>query len=288
MRNQARKRSRAWSVLASSVRGAAHIRKGEPNQDAVEWLPVAGSAPPLIVAVSDGHGSSRSFRSDRGARLAVNVAVAEAVKVVSALSDGEEVVQQTVDKNLPAAIVQGWEQRILADIATEPFTPKERKAFTAQYGAAAWKALKARPFLAYGATLLLAAATKDHLLMAQIGDGDIVAVTRAGCASRPLASDPRLFAGETTSLCQADAVESFTVTLQPMNGARPALVMLSTDGYANSYEDDGGFLSVASDLLMMLREHDAESVQRDLESWLEEVSREGSGDDITLGVLCLL
>ena len=83
-------------------------------------------------------------------------------------------------------------------------------------------------------------------------------------------------------------MESFTVLVHEMKEEVPALVLLSTDGYANSFEDDGGFLSVGSDLLMMLREHDTAAVQRDLETWLEEASREGSGDDITLGVLCLL
>src|SRR4051812_25638137 len=127
MRTRERKRSRTWAVLASSVRGAAHCRRGEPNQDAVEWLPMANSGPPLIVAVSDGHGSSRSFRSDRGARIAVNVAVTEAEKLLKALPDTEEAIREAVEKGLPATIVQAWEQRILEDIATESFTPKERK-----------------------------------------------------------------------------------------------------------------------------------------------------------------
>jgi serine/threonine protein phosphatase PrpC len=288
MKTRERKRAQTWGVLAQSVRGAAHCRKGEPNQDAVAWFPVDVSGPPLILAVSDGHGSSKSFRSDRGARFAVSAAVEEAQKFLAGLPESIEAAREAAEKDLPQALVQAWVRLVLNDIAEEPFAAKERKAFVAQYGAPAWKALKANPLLAYGATLLLAVATQDFLVLAQIGDGDIVTVTRAGCASRPLRLDPRLFAGETTSLCTADAVESFCVFIGSMKEDRPALVLLSSDGYANSYEDDGGFLSVGSDLLMMLREHDAETVQRDLEPWLEEVSREGSGDDITLGVLCLL
>ncbi len=288
MTTRPRKPTHNWGVLAQSVRGAAHCRKGEPNQDAVAWFPVAAPGPPLILAVSDGHGSSKSFRSDRGARFAVSAAVDESQNLLASLPETTDAVVDAVEKELPAALVQAWASRVREDIASEPFAARERKAFIAQYGAPAWKALKANPLLAYGATLLLAIATQDYLILAQIGDGDIVTVTRAGCASRPLRIDPRLFAGETTSLCTADAVDSFSVFVASVNEDRPALVLLSSDGYANSYEDDGGFLSVGSDLLMMLREHDAETVQRDLESWLEEVSRDGSGDDITLGVLCLL
>ncbi len=288
MRIRERKRSRNWAVLAQSVQGAAHSRRGEPNQDAVEWFPIEGAGPPLIVAVSDGHGSPKSFRSERGASFAVNIAVSEAQMLLTALPDTVPAIGESAARVLPAALVEAWSCRVLTDIAAEPFTPKERKKFVAQYGSPAWKALKANPLVAYGATLLLAVATKEFLLLAQIGDGDIVTVTRAGCASRPFVHDPRLFAGETTSLCLPDAANSFSVAVRALKDDPPALVMLTTDGYANSYEDDGGFLSVGSDLLMMLREHDPATVQRDLEAWLAEVSREGSGDDITLGALCLL
>jgi hypothetical protein len=33
----------------------------------------------------------------------------------------------------------------------------------------------------------------------------------------------------------------------------PALILLATDGYANSFPDEAGFLKVGSDLLGMIR-----------------------------------
>ena len=62
----------------------------------------------------------------------------------------------------------------------------------------------------------------------------------------------------------------------------PALVLLSTDGYANSFRDDGGFLQIGGDVLQILREDGIEGVERNLTSWLSEASELGSGDDITL------
>ena len=63
-----------WRVIGESVRGAGHKRNGMPNQDAYTCLPESGVGSVLCVAVADGHGSTRYFRSDVGARLAVQSA----------------------------------------------------------------------------------------------------------------------------------------------------------------------------------------------------------------------
>src|SRR4051812_37341449 len=64
----------SWRVTGSSVRGAYHERRNLPNQDAVRWQPLDGEGLPLVLAVSDGHGSTKHLRSEVGARLAVEVA----------------------------------------------------------------------------------------------------------------------------------------------------------------------------------------------------------------------
>lgn len=62
-----------WRTLTASVRGAAHERSGLPNQDAVRVARFdEGRA--LLVALADGHGSAKNFRSQPGARLAVATA----------------------------------------------------------------------------------------------------------------------------------------------------------------------------------------------------------------------
>ena len=61
-------------VVAASVRGATHEDRGVPNQDAVARRLDDGVDARLVVALSDGHGSARSFRSDVGAQIAVDTA----------------------------------------------------------------------------------------------------------------------------------------------------------------------------------------------------------------------
>ena len=60
-------------------------------------------------------------------------------------------------------------------------------------------------------------------------------------------------ANQTVSLCSHHAFDEFQIRVDPMRGAMPALVMLSTDGYANCFGDDEGFFKVGSDFLAYLR-----------------------------------
>jgi len=60
-----------WQVITGSARGATHRASGLPNQDAVASQHGPGG---VVVAVADGHGHIRHFRSADGAALAVDVA----------------------------------------------------------------------------------------------------------------------------------------------------------------------------------------------------------------------
>jgi hypothetical protein len=63
------------------------------------------------------------------------------------------------------------------------------------------------------------------------------------------------------------------------------LILVATDGYANSFVNDAAFLRVGSDILDILRRDGAQVVQDSLGDWLREASDAGSGDDITVGLL---
>ena len=154
-----------------------------------------------------------------------------------------------------------------------------------QNGAAARQDVEANPFLAYGSTILGVLAAPEFLVYLQLGDGDILLVSDAGEVSRPWARDGRRLSAETTSLCTLEAWKSVHVAVQPNAAQAPRLVLLSTDGYSDSFREDAGFLKVASDILEIIRREGFEKVEQSMESWLSETSRLGSGDDTTLGIL---
>jgi serine/threonine protein phosphatase PrpC len=292
-----------WRVLGASVRGAAHLRAQRPNQDALCWLPESGNGPPVLLAVADGHGNARSFRSDRGARLATattaEVLCAEICSVEAAqlsavtLSATQlSAVKRCAEERLPRRLAHRWRQAVAEDCRQEPFTDVEWDRLLDREGPAGRKAVEANPTLAYGTTLLAALVTEAYLLYVQLGDGDLLTVAEDGSVARPLPSDQRLLANETTSLCSPNAWRDFQVRFQvlsqPPAGSHPALILLATDGYANAFASEAGFLQVGTDLLAMLRADGPDAIQQSLTAWLTEASQTGSGDDITLGIICRL
>jgi len=287
------KRKIEWLILGRSIRGASHVRAGLPNQDAILcWTQASGadSPPqkglPLILAVSDGHGSAKCFRSDVGAFFAVWAAVQEMLHLLGNQSDlcNLSLIKRTAEERLPQELVRKWEQKMKERIESIPFSSKELDGLEKKEGFVARKAVEANPLLAYGATLLSVLVTEAFILYLQLGDGDILTVSETGEVTRPLPRDERLFANETTSLCSPDAWRDFRVRFQPLVSP-PALILLSTDGYANSFRDEASFLKVGSDLLKIFRSGSLTQVDDCLEMWLNEASQVGSGDDITLGIV---
>ena len=224
-----------------------------------------------VMALADGHGSERCFRSDVGARLAVGVAVrALASAMDTRLSD-----LQTVNC-LTQHIAHEWQRAVRADLRLFPLTYLETR-----------RADPHHPLLPYGTTLCTVTVTADYILYLQLGDGDVLTVSSHGHVKRPLPPDARLFANHTTSLCSPRAADEFRVGFQLLDEhtPAPALILVSTDGYPNSFKDERGFLRVGPDLLSMLRTEGVEPVRTCLPAWLDEASRLGSGDDVTLGLL---
>jgi hypothetical protein len=219
-----------------------------------------------------------------GARLAVGVA---SRVLTGALREDPEVMLLPRLGGLVRQIVREWSRAAECDRRLFPFTPAELAHLSAKGGTAARETLSANPLLPYGATLCVVAITGQGLVYLQIGDGDIVTVSDSGKARRPLAADARLFGGETTSLCSPCAAHEFRVAVQAFgNGTEvPALIVVSTDGYANSFRDEQGFLQVGPDLLEMVRAEGLTAVEAGLPGWLEEASRLGSGDDVTVGLI---
>jgi serine/threonine protein phosphatase PrpC len=271
-----------WRTLGASVRGASHLRSGAPNQDA---LKIDAREDAAVAVVADGHGGARHFRSADGARLAVQAAHEALLALAPAFAADESQRAQLAAVELPQRIVGRWVELTLADLAARPLTEQELAGVEAGEGAEAAASVRADPLLAYGATLLAALAVPGTLVIAQLGDGDVLLVDRAGHTSRPVPRDERLLGSFTTSICRPGAEADFRSVVLDGDAATPALLLLSTDGYANSFRSDGDYLQVGTDFLDLLRKHGAEAVGKQLPAILEDASTNGSGDDVTLAIL---
>jgi len=257
----------AGVIGGASARGASHILRNKPNQDARggavfgQWT---------MIAVADGHGSDPHFRSDRGARFAVEAA-REAFTALSA--DGAASVAdldrlQAGLAALPARIVSSWRKAVASDIQSDPDP----------------KLSVSDPHVAYGATCIAAAFGPGISVFTQIGDGDLLAAPPGGDLTKPLPDDEGLEGEQTYSLCHTDAVAHFRTKLfgAPHPLATPGFAMGSSDGLSKSFAEDSQFFDVARRWRSLVQENGMQATCADLESWLARCSEMGSGDDNTL------
>src|SRR6202044_1347486 len=277
----------SWKVAHACVRGSSHQRWGLPNQDAAQCTVTPGAQGTVAVAVvSDGHGSPRHFRSQIGSSLAVSTVAGTLQGFLreSVASNGHVPFVPEQVHELERKIVSGWLAAVHSDLEHNPFTETELANLEKKEGMEGRAAVERSPELAYGATLLAAGATDKVLLYLQLGEGEILSVSATGTTTRPLPPDDRLIANQTTSLCQPEAWKDFRSTWVT-DGALPSLVLLSTDGYANSFRSDEDFLKIGQDYLQIIREQGLSSLGEELPAILTEATQQGSGDDITLAIL---
>lgn len=280
--------------MACSVRGASHEQNGQPNQDAClldvgkgvfstatdkKWYcnNIDAESLPVSLLLADGHGSKRHFRSERGSRFAVEMGREAFHKIYSKLSDNDAwrnngLAQDRVSEMLDN-LINSWGTKIAEDVDHDPFSSEQIDL------------VANRPEVAYGSTLLGVLVTQHWTLYIQLGDGDILVLDKDGKVSQPIAKSAELIANETTSLCQENAAKKVKYALKMNSDNSPWMLMLSTDGYLNSFREESSLLQAGHDFQTLLYTKGPEYIDQELEIWLTEMTKEGSGDDITLGLL---
>jgi len=284
-----------WLYAGASVRGHSHKLAALLNQDAIQ-LPAQAEHPyPLVLAVADGHGSRKCFRSHKGAAFATEIAMQVLGGIGDPTRENGELTPQTVwllETDVPRRICRGWNEKVDEDLKFHPFAEDDKRHLTDIER----KSIDDHPATAYGATLLAVLITRKLIAYVQIGDGEILTVSDSGEVSSPLPADDRLFANETTSLAgspkgsskrpgSATAATDFRIRCIPRKLEEPRLILITTDGYPNSFNSQNDFLKVGGDLIRLIDDEGFDTVQYSLPGWLEQASAEGSGDDVTLGLI---
>jgi hypothetical protein len=302
-------------VIGGTIKGASHVQRGIVNQDCISWREDHGR---VILAVADGHGSAKSFRSDIGSRLAVRVSLtvaeellraapaqdapptAQEVRAAGSAAHGRTMpddqvgpqrdsrgplpfVKDQLEMDIPRHIVRDWKRLVDADLADRPFSERELAELADRDGPESRRLVVTDGRLAYGSTLITVVAMENFAVIWQVGDGDVLTVSSTGEVGHPVPRDAHLLGNETTSLCSRDAARMFR---HAVLGTPPPLIMLSTDGLSNSFQDDAGFFKFGSDIRNIIVEDGIDAVDSSIEGWLREITSKGSGDDISLGIVC--
>lgn len=291
--------------FAKSIQGASHIRKEEreenlaigrkfPCQDksfseyfAADFSHKTGY---WLTVVCDGHGGAPYFRSERGAELAI-----ECIKKI--LPYYIDFIAGNLNKEnirfLIPILLRTWCDSVDSDLAKNPITETEYK-FLEMDDVQAAERYKAGKDLhsIYGATFLCFVSAENFWFALQIGDGDIAVHSEKGFFM-PVPEDERNFLNQTTSLCDKDAENEFRLAFGSQN---IDAVLCSTDGIANSFANENQLFSFYDKVLTLFRTYDFEQDEdasqdlekrkvlaiKEIESSLPDISKRGSGDDLTL------
>lgn len=201
-----------FDSYGASVIGSTHLKKELPNQDAFRYENLDNGI--QILAVSDGHGGAMHCHSDRGAKIAVEVAidVCKGYFCSDETLRPNDVVQFDFEEKLSMEIQSSWLSRV-SDEAD--FEDK----------------------IQFGCTLLVAIRTETQLIFLQLGDGKIAIVYEDGVVYFPMSRDAYAATHYTNSLSQDHAwlmMKVFSMHLEESIH----MVILATDGVENAYPYD--------------------------------------------------
>jgi len=256
-----------WQIITESVKSLHHPL----NQDANKFF-ISRDKEYAVIAVADGHGSKKCFRSEIGSAFAVEVLI-KILKQQSSqnLFDNFQSGFSGLKENMAKTIHRQWLEKINRHFKENPFSPEESLIDPMVLN---------NPVISYGTTLIGALITQNYIVYMQLGDGDILVVTE-NKVIRPISKDENLIANETYSLCDKEAYTYFKFYYQPIIGQLPDLILMSTDGYSNSFPNDNEFQKTAMDYYSLYKEEGLGFIKNNMAGWLRETTDNGSGDDLT-------
>lgn len=261
------------SGLAVSVVGSSHINRNKECQDRSRFF--AGRKANVVI-VCDGHGGEKHFRSSRGAEFAVETIISVADIFANTVTKKiTESFRLKKLKDLEKNIIFEWRNKVAADIARDPFHEDE----ILKLSLSDQKAISENCYLAYGTTMLCVLQIQDYNYIIQLGDGNIVEISN-GQIILPLENDPRIHFNYTTSLCAEDAFGSMRDAI--VHRQEQQAFFLSSDGVFNSFTDETAFYDFVN---MIYENRNCMEIESEIKDFLPQLTKEGSGDDVSIGLL---
>lgn len=260
-----------WEIAKASIVGRSHEQSKKPNQDTLGTFPNELICDiPLVAVISDGHGANKYYRSDIGADIAVKSSIAYLKLLVGKFQKDNIKFQGIRDyciEKLAQKITLFWKRAVRESIQKYQYTEEESNIY-----------------IPYGCTVLGLLFYENILITFQLGDGDILLVNSEE-VTKEFGKDENLIANETYSLCMKGAEKYFNVNVKRIDHSPPELILISTDGYSNSFKDDESFYKAGKDFLEILQKEGIQVIRDNLDEWLKETSNNGSGDDTTMILL---
>lgn len=260
--------------LNETVRGASHVDSGTVCQDYSAYKTTDGYA---VAAVADGHGSKKHFRSDFGAKSAVEVTIKAIDEFCADIAEFEKKFMEGPDyliTKIQKYIIKNWYDAVNEHYNNNPVMPEERTQLTDEELAA----IKTESI--YGSTLIIAVLTENLCFGMQLGDGSLVVIKQCGESYMPIIDDESCPANLTASLCNSNAIKMFGYFY---TYDRPLTMIVSTDGLFTSFSSKESFEEY--NCLIASQLDDPELLKARMNKNFVRRTNSGSRDDISIAMI---
>lgn len=273
-----------YELFCNSVRGSSHIRKGIPCEDFGIKIDCGDYK---IFAVADGHGDPNCLRSNIGSKYVCQIASEELEDFAltikeqgweEKLFDKHEAMQLV--ERLILSIVGKWANEVSEELEHNPLTEDEIQKASA-YAKEYINGIRTERM--YGTTLIAGLQTEKYLLLLQQGDGRCDVFDSDGNVSQPIPWDDRCVGTATTSLCDTDAAQSCRYHIINLEENPVIACIAGTDGIEDSFPTSMEKThAYYRELLYYACENGVQALEEYLMNELNELSANGSADDITV------
>lgn len=288
--------------LHHSCQGESHIATNKVCQDASYS---ATDTTMSIAIVCDGHGGARYFRSDVGAKFAVD-ATKECVddfvsEIDKSLFIGKPFTQKksvsseaqsnilskdtTTDKTLRqlfSSIIFRWREKIVRHALETPLTIEEESSIESKFKEDFIKRVGVEK--TYGCTLMCFVYTEQFWFAFHIGDGKCIAFDEDGSWHEPIPWDEKCFLNKTTSLCDSSAIDEFRYCYCG-DGTFPLAVFLGSDGIDDSFGETENMVNFYIQVLKLINKEGHNNALANIKDTLPQLSKIGSKDDMSLSCI---
>lgn len=260
--------------LNETVRGASHVDSGTVCQDYSAYKTTDGYA---VAAVADGHGSKKHFRSDFGAKSAVEVTIKAIDEFCADIDEFEKKFMEDPDyliTKIQKYIIKSWYDVVNEHYNNNEVKQEEREKLTDEELAA----IKTESI--YGSTLIVAVLTENLCFGMQLGDGSLVVIKQCGESYMPIVDDESCPANLTASLCNSNAIKMFGYFY---TYDRPLTMIVSTDGLFTSFSSKESFEEY--NCLIASQLDDPELLKARMNKNFVRRTNSGSRDDISIAMI---
>lgn len=276
-----------YKIFNCSRRGSSHIEKDIVCQDSSAKYYDANCR---IFVVADGHGDPSCFRSNVGSKIICETFIS-ALKVFkkniidSNLFDsliGSNEKTENIFYQLKVNIASEWIIKVNEHFKNNPLSDEEKSKLDDKANTYIQDD-KVEKF--YGTTFIGGILTKNYLILMQQGDGHCFIFDGKGNCEEPIPWDERCIANVTTSMCDSDVVESIRHAMIDLNKNKIVACFAGSDGVEDSFPSIENTKIFYMDLIktfINFKDLERNKFNKILENMLDELSRDGSGDDISV------